>query len=434
MAWLKRFRRGVAREAAVLGGMIESELGKPGFESLVSDIWPLLASCRWHQRYARRWLAPRRLRGGTLLQLGQRHKLYRRPLGHVVIIATWNYPVQLLGIQLLQAVLAGNRVTVKPSEKCPRTQAKLLEIARGAGLAHDRLAWTEATREAGLRLLEDASIDHVVFTGSTAVGRQIAERLASTLTPSTLELSGSDSALVLQDADVELAARSIGFGVLLNGGATCMGPRRVVVSASVYEPFVEALRDVLSGTDGVGRYVHAESDRAHALAASAVIAGGRWLNEDMAVPSTDRLKVVIDCPSDTELACGEHFGPALAVIRAEDDTQVHVLARRYPQRLATSVFTSQSDASLAQTGVFQDADIAGFVTINDCVLPTAHPASSLVGRGPSGWGVSRGGPGLLAMTRPVVVSRTSNWCRLPAGQTDPRAERWVRRWVRWRYG
>ena len=232
-----------------LQAISRDELDRPEFETLVTDLVPLLDACRWHERRARRVLKARRLRGGGVWRIGQRHEVRRRPLGRVAIIATWNYPYQLLGVQLVQAIVAGNSVVVKPSERSPRAHGALLDIARSSGLPEHRLLWTAATREDGRRLLEEGGFDHVVFTGSTEVGRAIASALSESLTPSTLELSGSDSAVVLGDADAVLAARSVHYALAVNAGQTCMAPRRVIVEEAVFEAVLRRTQAVDRGRD-----------------------------------------------------------------------------------------------------------------------------------------------------------------------------------------
>ena len=434
LAWVRRFRKALAARLDVLTGVVQAELGKPTFETLTSELVPLLVACRWHEKHARKWLKPRRLRGGSIWQMGQAHRLHRVPLGRVAIIATWNYPLQLLGIQLVQAITTGNRVVVKPSERSPRTQGLLLEIARTAGLDEDRMTWTDSDRAAAAALLERERFDHVVFTGSTAVGRLIAERLAKTLTPSTLELSGCDSALVLDGADAGLAASSIAYAVALNAGATCMVPRRVIVSASVYDAFVGGLQQQIASRPALDSYNQADWSGARTAADRAVADGGRWLDDAMADEGWRRPLVVVEPPLDGRLAAGGHFGPALAVFKAEDNGAAESIHRGFGQHLATSVFTTPAsrprwalDATAGYVG-------GGIFTINDCVLPSAHPAAPLAGHGPSGWGVTRGGPGLQAMTRPVVVSRTRRWPRTPLDPPSEKTQRNVARFVKWRYG
>ena len=430
LAWLRRFRKAVVAEWDGLEALVQEELGKPGFETMTSEFLPLLAACRWHEKHARRLLRPRRQPRASWLQLGQTFWGHRVPLGEVAIIATWNYPLQLLGVQLIQAVLGGNRVTVKPSERSPRSQGRLLELAREAGLSEARLSWVGAERQAGEALLRDRRFDHVVFTGSTAVGRQIAQKLAESLTPSTLELSGMDSALVLSDADEAMAAASIAFAVALNGGATCLVPRRVIVVQSKAEAFCRKLREAIGDGPTVDGYTQVDRGASGRLATEAARAGGRWLDLAMGDAGWDRPWVVVDPPSDSPLARGEHFGPALAVLTAENDEDALQQHQRFGQRLVTAVFSSGANPKRAELAALGGS----IVTLNDCIVPTGNPAVALAGCGPSGWGVSRGREGLLAMTRPVNVSRTSRWLRPPLQPPTPKMQQRMARFVKWFYG
>ena len=367
-------------------------------------------------------------------QCGQSHRLHRVPRGHVALITPWNYPLQILGIQLVQAIVAGNTVVVKPSERCPQSQQKLLEIARDAGLPHERLSWTPATRGAGAHLLQNEHFDHVVFTGSTAVGRDIAQHLAGSMTPSTLELSGSDSALVLADATPALAAAAIGYASAINAGSTCMAPRRALVTSSVRAAFIAELTRAISTNPPLDRYSQADHAGSMRAARQAVEHGGHWLDPAMDQDRYPSLRVVLDAPADGPLARGEHFGPALAVISCPDDQTVVSAHLACDQHLATSVFTTRRNWINTPAGSAVLRHAGGMVTLNDCLIPAAHPAAPLTGRGPSGWGASGGAEGLRSMTRPVVVSSTSRWLRTPLAPPSLRMQKVLGQFIaRW-YG
>lgn len=439
VGWVRRFRGLLAGAEGSLCRLAEDEVGKPRAETLTAEIIPLLGACRWIERRGRRLLAPRRVRGGGLLGIGQQVVEQRAPLGRVAVIATWNYPIGLLGTQLVQGLAAGNEVLVKPSEHAPRTQHRLMDLMIEAGLPRGALARVEATREAGRAMLAgrrdlggERALDHVVFTGSTSVGCAIAETLAPRLVPSTLELSGRDSAFVLADADARLAARTIWWAVTANAGQTCMAPKRALVDEAVYERFLIELSQPAAGARPRA-LISPEAARAcFDQAVDAVDAGGRSLSAVLEPPKgrVFRPLAIVDCPSDAELVEGATFGPVLAVIpvrRVEDALAIH---HRCDQHLATSVFSRDEERARALAPRLG----ATTVTINDCVIPTAHPAVSIGGRGMSGWGVSRGRAGLLAMTRPVYVSRTSRWIRVPVGeQSEERVER-LAGFVRWLHG
>lgn len=417
LRWLARFRRELVANREELAGCANAEVGKDRFETLVSDIAPLAAACRWHERRARGLLRPRRLGGGSVWQVGQRHWIHREPLGLVGIIATWNYPIQLLGVQLVQALVAGNRVVVKPSERCPRTQGRLLELADRAGTPGGALRALGHERDAGAMMLRDEPLDHVVFTGSTAVGIEVASALAGRLVPSTLELSGRDSAIVLEDADAGLAAAAIASAVRLNAGQTCMAPRRVLCVG----PIADAVLDRLSAALADGPALVMCDDREAARVRALSGAGGEG--------ASVRPMVAV-CGAGDPLVEGEHFGPVVALVRCTSEGEALALHRARGQHLATSVFTRD----IARARRLAPELCAGTVTINDAILPTAHPGAPLPARARSGWGVTRGAEGLLAMTRPLHVSTTSRRVRAPASPPPPAVAARLDRFVGWWYG
>jgi acyl-CoA reductase-like NAD-dependent aldehyde dehydrogenase len=426
--WLKRFERLLRGDVDHLCTVVSREMGKSEWEVFSSELMPLMASIRWHRRNLRGLLRPRRLRGGAFWQLSQHQRLHRVPLGTVGIIATWNYPLQLLGVQLIQALTTGNQVLVKPSEHSPESQLRLLELAREAGMDREMLRWTEATREAGAALLEEETLDHLIFTGSTRVGRIVARACADRMISSTLELSGRDSAIVLADADPKLAAVSIWNALVMNAGQTCMAPRRVLVEAPMYRRFIEALEEVVSVTPAVRLVQPEEVHRCLELVREAVTEGGCCLGGPVESHDEHTMKpmAVVDCPPDARLVEGDHFGPVLAVVSCENFPEILERHAQCDQKLATAVFTHSVKRVEQIAGGFE----SGIVTLNDCVLPSGHPAAPISGRGASGWGASHGAEGLLQLTRPVVVSRTGRFMRLPSEVPGEGIQQFLRRIMR----
>lgn len=440
LVWLRRFRRRVADERASLCDLIHQDMGKPPTDALVQDILPLLSACRWLERRAPAILTTRRAGWGGLLTLGQSHRIARLPLGEVAIIATWNYPVQLLGIQLAHALVAGNSVTVKPSECAPGSQPRLLELARDAGLTDDALRWTPATRDAGPAMLREHRFDHLVFTGSTAVGREIALWAAQTLTPTTLELSGRDSAFVLADADPALAARSIWFAVIMNAGQTCTAPRRALVLRRVYPAFLRALAPLAASVRPLplvseSAAAHAWAQVADTLAQPAATTQTPAPRSLSAVAEPPRGRdftpiALVDCTRCSPLVRGDHFAPALAVVPVDSLEEALDIHHDCDQHLAAGVYTRSRDAACHLAPRLG----AAVVTVNDSVVPTGHPAVGLAGKNESGWGISRGPSGLLAMTRPVHVTTTSPWLRPPVDPMTAGTTRALSRLAGWMYG
>lgn len=428
--WLLAFAARLRARHDELCSTVAEEIGKPAAETTLAELLPLLASIAWHRRAIRRELSPRRLGGAAWWQRGDRVWVERAPVGRVLIIATWNYPLQLLGIQFVQSIAAGNETWVKPSERSPRSQALLVGIAQDAmtevGIPRETLRLAPADRSEGARLVRDGRFDHIVFTGSTSVGRSIAEVAATTLTPTTLELSGQDSAIVCADADVRLAARSIWQAMTMNAGQTCMAPRRVLVVRSAYRAFLAELAPLAAAARPLRLIDEAAALRSFDVAADAVAGGGRSLSGIIERPIGASLRplAIVDAPRTGELYRGEHFGPVIAIASVEDFDEALALHAGVGQALSTSVYTRSPQAVRARAG-----DVgSSFVTINDCVRPTAHPAASIVGRGASGWGASRGRSGLLALSREVTVTSRGLFTP-PPEMPSPSLLAWIRRFA-----
>lgn len=456
LGWLLRFQRLIAEAQPRLCQLIQEETAKPAHEALIADVACLLGACKWLYRHGQSLLGDRVVSDAPFWLRGVRISERRAPLGKVGIIATWNYPVQLLGIQLIQALVAGNTVVVKPSERVPRTQTRLLELAIEAGLPTGTLTWVGAAREAGANMLATQKFDHVVFTGSTEVGQRIAQLLSKTMTPGTFELSGRDSAFVLEDANISHAAKSLWTSICMNAGQTCMAPRRALFVGSdrVYDKFVQKLAKYARNAGTLDMIDEYAAQRCKELASKALANGARDVSTLSTKAAQDarsgngaegtvadetlsrRFKptVLVNCNPFGEVVDGKHFGPLLAVVRCASLEEALAIHRRCDQHLATSVFTRSAKAGSLLAQRLGSTN----VMINDCILPTGHPGVSVGGRGLSGAGITRGSEGLLAMTRPVYVSTSRKGIAAFAKHTAKGMPEWQTELfastLRWWYG
>jgi acyl-CoA reductase-like NAD-dependent aldehyde dehydrogenase len=236
--------------------------------------------------------------------------------------------------------------------------------------------------------------------------------------------------LVLDDADPVLAAKSIWNGVEFNGGQTCMGPRRALVHAAVYDRFLAALSPFAAGARSRRLIDAAAAKHTFGLAQQAAQAGGRSLSGVLEEPKGNHLipLVIVDCPPSAELVRGDHFGPAIAVIRCESLDQMLAIHLAAGQYLATSIFTS----NIAKAQALAPALGSGTVTINDCIMPTAGPLVGIGASGLAGWGVTQGREGFLALTKPLYITSTSRILRPPLGEPLPKITeqlfRFIQRW------
>jgi acyl-CoA reductase-like NAD-dependent aldehyde dehydrogenase len=416
---VRAFRALVADNADELLAVVEADVGRPPGEVLGSDVLPLADACRFLERRAARILKPRKVGDTPVWLFGQKDAVHRRPWGVVGIIGTWNYPLLLNGVPIVQSLAAGNGVLWKPSEYGAASAAVMARMLAEAGFPPELFHRLPAERDAGPRLVE-SDIDYLVFTGSATVGRQIARRLGERLIPSTLELSGCDAMFVLDDADVELAADAAWFGLTLNRGQTCLAVRRVLVDRSVMPAFVDRLRTYVTSSGPMPLVTGGQQKHAEGLIADAVAKGGSVLQSTAG--GTTAPRVVVNATPDMELCRVESFAPVAAVLEADGVEAALALEASCPYALGTSIFTRDVRRARELAGRLRP----GSVCVNDVIAPTAHPGVPFGGRGASGWGVTRGAEGLLAMTTPQVVGVRGGRFRPHYGGSTPELTRLLR--------
>jgi acyl-CoA reductase-like NAD-dependent aldehyde dehydrogenase len=403
---VRALRRLLVAGCDELCAAVTADIGKPADETVAADILPLAEACRFLEREAPRLLRWRRvpLRLRPLWLWGQSDSVCRRPRGVVGIIGTWNYPLLLNGVQILQAATAGNGVLWKPSEVAPASAAALFGLLERAGFPDGLVQMLPATRAAGQELA-DADIDHVVFTGSSATGRRLAEHLGRRLISSTMELSGCDPLILVDDDEpdaVALAARAAWFGATLNRGQTCVAVRRAFVPRKHYQAFVAVLEPLHAAAGPVQLALASQVQQAARLVDAALADGARLLGSarPVADSATCPPTVVLDARPEMALCQEASFAPLLAVLPCDTLDEAVRMSNLCPYGLGASIFTHWPQIGLLSAPELR----AGAVVINDVILPTAHPATPFGGCGESGWGVTQGAEGLLEMTVPQVVS------------------------------
>jgi acyl-CoA reductase-like NAD-dependent aldehyde dehydrogenase len=414
---------------------VEREIDRPAAEVLSTDVVPSADALRFLERNAASILRAKKvpIRARPTWLWGQRDVIYRRPHGIVGIIGTWNYPIFLNVVPIAQALTAGNAVLWKPSELMPATAELVHRLFLEAGYPGELLRLLPATREAGPELIE-ADIDHVVFTGSAVVGRRLAARLGERLISSTLELSGVDALFVCRDTDLDLAARAVWFGFTLNKGQTCLAVRRVFVDQSIYPAFLEALRSTVALSTPMKVALAAQAAQAEELVEDAVAKGATVWRESADSEGVGLVRpiVVVDANPEMRICQEAAFSPIVAILPFSSLDDAITKHETCEYGLGASIFTTDRStieflASRLRVGV---------VTVNDVIVPTAHPATPFGGRKASGWGVTQGGEGLLAMTVPQVVSvRQGRWRPhfSPLNESSP-ITALLRGWLQWNHG
>jgi coniferyl-aldehyde dehydrogenase len=360
--------------------------GRSVEETLVAEVLGVATAARHARRRLRRWAKPRRVGVPAPFWPG-RAWVVPQPLGVVGIVAPWNYPVQLSLLPLVGAVAAGNRVALKPSELTPRTAvglARLLEDGLGPEIARTVLGGPEAAA-AFVRL----PFDHLLFTGSTARGREVMRAAADNLTPLTLELGGKCPAVVTPDADLERAARAIVLGKAINAGQTCVAPDTVLLAGVAAATMRDLLRQAYRRHFPSGLPTAVVSERQLARV-ERLTAGTALKPLGPDGPGRHRALALAPAPSPgSGLLEEEVFGPVLPLVELPGLAEALAWIRSRPAPLAVYLFTRDRRAE-AETLA---ATRAGALVVNDTVVQAAMETLPFGGVGASGYGRYHGRAG-----------------------------------------
>lgn len=395
----------IAEAAEELMDLCRSDQRGDPVETLAAELMPLCGALRFIRRRGAKILRPKHhgLLGRPLWMWGVRSTVFREPHGKVLILGTWNYPLLLVGAQAAQALAGGNEVIIKPAIGSEAVTARMVKAFYDAGIPESVLTQIDSSTESAVAAI-DQGVDLIVLTGAASTGRKVMQQAAKTLTPTIMELSGCDAVVVMPGADLKRTAAAIDFGLNVNSGATCIGPRRIVIENSLADELATQLRDRLQQLAPM--IVHPSARQSVADALDAALDQGA--TDRFGVVDTDRIRssgemkptVLDDVRPDNVIASADLFAPVTSIVRVDKIQQAVPIVNGCPYRLAAAVFGPADEA----TKMAEDLEV-GSVTVNDLVMPTADPRLPFGGRGDSGFGVTRGGEGLLAMTVPRVISR-----------------------------
>ncbi len=391
-----------SREKDILDAL-EADLGKPALEAWLSEYHFIRDDLRLAIRKLPRWARPRRA-GHPFYFLPASSRIHREPFGTALVMAPWNYPLQLALSPAVAAVAAGNCVTVKPSELSPASSALLAEIVvQACDPAHVTVVQGDAG--VGAALL-DQPWDFFFFTGGESVGRKVAAAAARHLAPSVLELGGKSPAVIDETGDLKLAAERIAVGRFLNAGQTCMAPDFVAVPEGRLEEFTRHLDAFLEQA-----YQHPRPDLAR-------LPNRRHYDRVLALSTGDVHTFGGDDPGSLRLAPRwlradwdhsamkeEVFGPLLPVVAYRDRNEFIERLRSLPAPLALYVFTNRRGFADDLIRRFR----SGSVCVNDVLKQGVNHALPFGGVGPSGHGRYRGRHGFDTFTFSRPVTRRPQW-------------------------
>lgn len=386
---------------------LAADLGKPATEGLLTDVRFTAAEVKVLLDGLDRWAAPQVVRV-PLVQRPGRARVLREPLGVVLVIAPWNYPVALSLAPMAAAIAAGNCVLGKPSEMAPATAAALAGLVRrhlDEGAATVLRGGVPETQE-----LLAQRFDHIFYTGNGRVARVVMAAAARDLTPVTLELGGKSPAVVDRGADIEVAARRITWGKFLNAGQTCVAPDYVLAHRDVRDRLVAGITSSIHRFYGPDPQASPDYGRivndAHWRRLTALLGAGgaRLATGGQADRATRYLAptVLVDVDPASDVMAEEIFGPILPVLTVEDLDEATDFIRRRPKPLALYVFA----ASPGRIQEVVDHTSSGGVCVNGTVQHLAVPGLPFGGVGESGSGAYHGRYGFETFShRRAVLAR-----------------------------
>jgi succinate-semialdehyde dehydrogenase/glutarate-semialdehyde dehydrogenase len=410
---LRRFQRILLARKNDIARRITQETGKPSIEALLTEVLVVLDAARFLIDNAYAILKEENLPHGNLAMKSKAGRVLHEPFGVIGIISPWNYPFSIPATETLAALVAGNAVVLKPSELTPVIAIELQTLLREAGVPEKVFQVLPGNAATGADLVA-GEIDKLVFTGSVATGRRIAEVAATKLLPVLLELGGKDAMLVLEDADIDVASSGAVWGAFMNAGQTCLSIERCYVHQSLYSAFADACCEkakklrVGNGMDPateIGplinerqlRVVEAQVEDARQRGAR-VLAGGVRLPE--IGPTYFAPTVLTNVDHTMRLIQEETFGPLLPIMKFDDDAEGVRLANDSSFGLAASVWTK--DRAHGQRVARQIK--AGTVMINDAVSCFGISEAPHGGVKTSGIGRAHGCWGLLEMVRVKYIA------------------------------
>lgn len=409
---LRKLLRGLGDWEPALLEALAADLGKSPFEAYATELGVVRGEIRFALEHLKGWARTKRV-PGPLTQFPSGGRLMAEPKGCVLILAPWNYPVQLILAPLVSAIAAGNCAVLVLPEDAPRTSGVLAEMLERL-YPPEYVAVRRASVEGNTRLL-DLGFDHIFFTGSPRVGRIVMAAAAKNLTPVTLELGGKSPCIVDRTADIPLAARRIVWGKCLNAGQTCVAPDYVLVQEPVREAFLRELRrqaEVLfpGGMLASGDYPQIVNRR-HFDRLAGLLDGERVLLGGEADPEGRKLALtVLDAPGPERPVMKEEiFGPILPVIPYREIGEVLDFVLERPKPLALYLFTRDREVIRRVLGELS----FGGGCLNDTIVHLLPHNLPFGGVGESGMGGCHGKAGFDTFTHWKPVLKRGTWLDLP---------------------
>jgi aldehyde dehydrogenase (NAD+) len=407
---LQKLKKAVLAQEEALYAALHEDLKKSKEESWVTEIGFLLSEINAALKQLRYWMAPEKVKT-NLLNLPSSSYIAKEPLGVVLIIDPWNYPLQLLFTPLVGAIAAGNCVVLKPSEFAPATAAVMKQIIEST-FVEEHILFVEGDGATVVpAMMNDFRFDHVFYTGSTYVGNLVYKMAAEKLVPVTLELGGKSPCVIEADANIKVAARRIAVTKFSNAGQMCVAPDYLIVHEKIKSAFIDELKKCLlefftadpEQSYNYGKIINERQFERLAgyLKDGNVVHGGKTNKESLFIEPT----IMEDVSMHSSLMKDEIFGPIVPVFAFENAGDAKAIIEQHPDPLAFYVFTSSKKKEewwLANVP-------AGGVCVNNASWHLTNHHLPFGGRGYSGIGMYHGKFSFDTFSHKKAVMKTPTW-------------------------
>jgi aldehyde dehydrogenase (NAD+) len=407
---LQKLKSAVLSFERELHEALHADLKKSPEESWVTETGFLISEINSALKHLREWMRPKKAKT-NLLNLPSSSYVMKEPLGVVLIIGPWNYPLQLLFTPLVGAMAAGNCTVLKASEFAPATSSVMKKIIE-ENFPAEYVLFTEGDGAAIVpEMVNGFRFNHIFYTGSTAVGRIIYKMAAEQLVPVTLELGGKSPAIIEDDANIEVTARRIAVTTFSNAGQMCVAPDYILVNEKVKEKFLEALRKTIvkffsedpSTSDSYGKIINEKQFNrlVSYLQQGKIVYGGKFDKATLYIQPTVIEAVSVDAPIMRE----EIFGPILPVIPFKNFDEAKTIIDRNPDPLSFYVFTTSRKK---EDYWLQNVSFGGGCVNNASWHLTNHYLP-FGGRGNSGIGNYHGENSFETFSHRKAIMKTPTW-------------------------
>ncbi|MCR8862796.1 aldehyde dehydrogenase [Priestia megaterium] len=404
---LKKLRELVVLHEDDILKAVKADLNKPEMEAKRAEVGLVLSEIDFAVKNLTEWAAPKEVET-PFTHAGAKSYIYQDPYGLALVIAPWNYPFQLAVSPVVGAIAAGNCVVLKPSELTPHTSSLLAKMFN-ENFPEEYMTVVEGEVETSTALLKE-NFDYIFFTGSTMVGKIVAEAAAKHLTPVTLELGGKSPTIVHEDANIEEAAKRIARGKFANAGQTCVAPDYILVQRNVKDELLANLKQVVTNT--YGEDVSQNLDFPHVVSEKHFDRLNSFLtNGDIVFGGkTDRSRLFIE-PTvldniswEDNVMQDEIFGPILPVIVYDEISEVIEAIVKRPKPLALYLF---SEDEAVQNRILNSVSFGGG-SINDTINHMTSHYLPFGGVGDSGMGAYHGKASFDTFSHAKSILKRSN--------------------------